>query len=57
MRSPTIRRGWKIVSLLAGLALAVSGCAGAATPKPTIKLAENPWSASSLNVNVAKLLL
>ena len=57
MRSPTMRRGWTLVSLLAGLALAVSGCAGAATPKPTIKLAENPWSASSLNVNVAKLLL
>ena len=57
MRSQTMRRGWTLASLLAGLALAVSGCAGAATPKPTIKLAENPWSASSLNVNVAKLLL
>ncbi len=35
--------------------------AGAAAPadaeKPTIKLAENPWSASQLNVAVAKILL
>ena len=26
-------------------------------PKPIIKLAENPWSASAANVNVAKILL
>jgi glycine betaine/proline transport system substrate-binding protein len=57
MRIPTIRRGWSLVSLLASVALAVAACGGAAAPKPTIKLAENPWSASSLNVNVAKILL
>ena len=57
MRRTSVGKTWKLVSLLAGVALAVSACSAPATPKPTIKLAENPWSASSLNVNVAKLLL
>ena len=57
MRRVTITKGWTLVSLLVGLALAISACAAPATPKPTIKLAENPWAASSFNVNIAKILL
>jgi glycine betaine/proline transport system substrate-binding protein len=40
-------------------ALVLMACGGAAAPeeKPTIKLVQNPWSASELNVNVAKIIL
>jgi len=46
------------LSALVLLAL-LAACAGApaAAPKPTIKLAENPWTGSSVNVHVAKILL
>jgi glycine betaine/proline transport system substrate-binding protein len=57
MKTRIASTGWNAVSLIAGLALLLSACAAPATPKPVIKLAENPWSASTLNVNVAKLLL
>lgn len=40
------------------LAMILAACGGtAAKPKITIKLAENPWTGSSMNVNVAKILL
>ena len=57
------------ISLLLMLALVMSACVAPAPPadssaapavdesKMTIKLAENPWSASAINVNVAKILL
>jgi glycine betaine/proline transport system substrate-binding protein len=40
-------------------ALLITACvqAPAAEQKPTIKLVQNPWSASELNVNVAKIIL
>ena len=46
------------LSALVLLAL-LAACTGApaAAPKPTIKLAENPWTGSSVNVHVAKILL
>ncbi|MEZ4712995.1 MAG: ABC transporter substrate-binding protein [Caldilineaceae bacterium] len=55
--------------LLLAFMLLISGCVAPAPPadssaapavdesKITIKLAENPWSASAINVNVAKILL
>ncbi len=48
---------WSALTLATVLALMLAACGGAATPKITIKLAENPWSGSSVNVNVAKILL
>src|SRR5438045_7223077 len=57
MKRHTTHAWWRSISLLAAIAMVAAGCAGAAKPKPIIKLAENPWSASSLNVNVAKILL
>jgi glycine betaine/proline transport system substrate-binding protein len=57
MTGKTVRRYWSAAALLAVLALVVSACTPAAAPKPTIKLAENPWTGSSVNVNVAKILL
>ncbi|MGQ0602797.1 MAG: ABC transporter substrate-binding protein [Anaerolineales bacterium] len=39
------------------LSLALAACAPAAAPKPTIKLAANPWDGSRVNVEVAKILL
>jgi glycine betaine/proline transport system substrate-binding protein len=39
------------------LLLAACGAAAPAAPKATIKLAENPWTGSSVNVHVAKILL
>ena len=48
----------RILALFAFALLAACGAATpAATPKPTIKLAENPWTGSSVNVHVAKILL
>ncbi len=58
-----LRRGWCALSWIAVLALVVTACGPAATPAPTaapkitIKLAENSWTGSSINVNVAKILL
>ena len=55
------RRGLlRVIFLLAAAALALAACGGGAAsnaPKPTIKLAENSWTGSSINVNVAKILL
>jgi glycine betaine/proline transport system substrate-binding protein len=45
-----------ILSLLTLLLLLIS-CAPAAAPKIPIKLAENPWTGSAVNVHVAKILL
>ncbi len=36
---------------------ALSACAQQAAEKPTIKFAENPWSASMINVQVARIIL
>lgn len=48
----------RILALLTlALLLAACGAAAPAAPKPTIKLAENPWTGSSVNVHVAKILL
>lgn len=48
---------WSSLAILTTLALLAAACSPAAAPKPTIKLAENPWTGSSVNVNVAKILL
>lgn len=50
---------WSVAALVTVLALVLAACGGGATeaPKPTIKLAENPWTGSSVNVYVAKVLL
>ena len=47
------------LSPLLVLLVLLAACAQtpAAAPKPTIKLAENPWTGSSVNVHVAKILL
>jgi glycine betaine/proline transport system substrate-binding protein len=46
------------VLMLLTLALAACGGTGAgSTPKIPIKLAENAWTGSSININVAKILL
>jgi glycine betaine/proline transport system substrate-binding protein len=39
------------------LALVLSACGGAATVKPTLKIAINPWTGSAVNAQVAKILL
>jgi glycine betaine/proline transport system substrate-binding protein len=52
-----------LASALVTLALVLAACAPAAAPAPTaapkvtIKLAENNWTASRININVAKILL
>jgi glycine betaine/proline transport system substrate-binding protein len=50
---------WSALALITAFALVLTACGGAATqaPKPTIKLAENAWTGSSVNVHVAKILL
>jgi glycine betaine/proline transport system substrate-binding protein len=45
------------VLMLLALALAACGGTGASAPKIPIKLAENAWTGSSININVAKILL
>jgi glycine betaine/proline transport system substrate-binding protein len=57
MKSRFTRTGWAWLAVVTTLALLATACGGAAKPKVTIKLAENPWTGSSVNVNVAKLLL
>jgi glycine betaine/proline transport system substrate-binding protein len=55
-----IRSRWLLRSLMIMAALIVfAACAGtpAAAPKIPLKLAENPWTGSSVNVHVAKILL
>ncbi|GAB4431574.1 MAG: ABC transporter substrate-binding protein [Chloroflexi bacterium OHK40] len=46
-----------LLLLVVGLLAACGAQQPAATPKITIKLAENPWTGSSVNVHVAKILL
>lgn len=47
-----------LLIVLLALIAALAGCgAPAAEPKIPIKLAENPWTGSSVNVHVAKILL
>lgn len=50
-----LRRSLALLALLT--LLASCGTAPAAAPKITIKLAENPWTGSAVNVYVAKTLL
>jgi glycine betaine/proline transport system substrate-binding protein len=58
MTGKAVRKGWSVAAGLVALSLVVAGCAPqAAAPKPTIKLAENPWTGSSVNVYVAKAIL
>ncbi|MBL8055889.1 MAG: ABC transporter substrate-binding protein [Anaerolineales bacterium] len=48
---------WTVLAVLVTAAFVVAACAPAAAPKPTIKLAANPWDGSRANVAVAKILL
>lgn len=48
---------WPALTLATVLALMLTACGGAAAPKPTLKLAANPWTGSAVNVAVAKILL
>ena len=57
MKTSPIRKGWPLLTALTALALLVTACGGAAQNKIPIKLAENPWAGSSINVNVAKIIL
>src|SRR5688572_4875080 len=57
MKMSPNRKGWSLLTALTALALVVTGCGGAAQNKIPIKLAENPWAGSSINVNVAKIIL
>lgn len=63
MRTKALSKLWSVFSLLVVMAMLVVACGGGgaaaptAKPKITIKLAENPWTGSSVNVNVAKILL
>ncbi len=54
MIKPRIRIGLLLAALLA---LILTACAQQAAEKPTIRLAENPWSASMINVQVARIIL
>ncbi len=55
-RTFTQRGGLMLMGLLV-VALLATACATPAAPKPTIKLAENNWTGSRININVAKILL
>lgn len=55
-RTSTQHRGLRLVALLV-VAMVATACAAPAAPKPTIKLAENNWTGSRININVAKILL
>lgn len=55
-RTSTQRWGSMLVALML-VALVIAACAAPAAPKPTIKLAENNWTGSRININVAKILL
>lgn len=52
-------RLWSMAALAISTTLLVAACGGGAAnaPKPTIKLAENPWTGAEVNVAVAKNLL
>jgi len=56
----TRRVSLRLVYVLMLLALLLAACGGSSassTPKIPIKLAENAWTGSSININVAKILL
>ncbi len=57
MKKTPIRKWWSLLAGLTLLALLATACGGAAQNKIPIKLAENPWAGSSINVNVAKIIL
>lgn len=57
MRVRTTRVWWSALSVVVLAAVVMAGCAPAAAPKPTIKLAVSPWDGSRVNVAVAKILL
>ncbi len=57
MHKTPIRKGWSAPAGLTLIALLAAACGGAAQSKIPIKLAENPWAGSSINVNVAKIIL
>lgn len=57
MNKTPIRKWWSLLAWLTLLALLATACGGAAQNKIPIKLAENPWAGSSINVNVAKIIL
>ncbi len=57
MHKTPIRKGWSALAGLTLIALLAAACGGAAQSKIPIKLAENPWAGSSINVNVAKIIL
>lgn len=63
MNEKCLSKWWCLISAVTVLILLIAACAPVpppqpkAPPKPVIKLAENPWSASSLNVTAAKILL
>ncbi|HNP72371.1 MAG TPA: ABC transporter substrate-binding protein [Kouleothrix sp.] len=58
VRSPS-RRMLALAATLVLVSLMLAACGGSAAsqPKITLKLAENAWTGSSINVNVAKILL
>lgn len=57
-RRPTSHRTLAAAVILLLVALVLAACGGTASqPKITLKLAENAWTGSSVNVNVAKILL
>ncbi len=57
--APLPRRGLGLVAALLLFALLLAACGGSSANqnKITLKLAENAWTGSSVNVNVAKILL
>ena len=57
MNKLNTRKWWSVAVTLIVLALALAACGTPAAPKPTIKLAANPWDGSKVNVTVAKILL
>jgi glycine betaine/proline transport system substrate-binding protein len=54
-----ISRLWSVAAFAVVTTLLVAACGGGAAnaPKPTIKIAENPWTGAEVNVAVAKNLL
>jgi glycine betaine/proline transport system substrate-binding protein len=56
MKKTPKRIGWALACVLSAVTLLASACGGSAQKIP-IKLAENPWAGSSINVNVAKIIL
>lgn len=56
MKQTPHRIGWSLACVLTAVAFLTAACGGSAQKIP-IKLAENPWAGSSINVNVAKIIL